>query len=490
MTTINSQNNNEFELHNLAQPVNMNKKKDDTEAELAHLSTLIEEVLASITPSANTTTSSKIVHPNFNASRANQNNGPSNAQMQAAYSALVGLLASLQGDIAKYSNKIANFNADVGKALMEDMQGQFKQTIKELDKIAKEQADASWWSKFTKWIEGIVAAIGMVVATLCGQPELALVIFAFTTLSLSGGMEKITQGIADLISKALVADGVSKEEADKIAKVLADIIVVVATIVVTALTCGAGAAEAVETTVDESIEGGIELTNFGAEETLSTTAEEVESNSQKLLNFLKDNNPFSKLSRAKNFALLTGSMSVGGTNLGHDIMAAACSKMAEGKDKETLITAMSVIFGLITALAGAGASIALAAGPESESALNSVLKNIATKMKTFLETQEFNLSTALRTLMAIQVAGATIDASGKVATSVVNVELAETIKEQGVTQALLSELQALTRMNSEQSSTNSKALASEMKTWGSEIAVLGEKLNELQGAVARELQAQ
>lgn len=484
MTTINSPKNNEFELNNFAELINKNKKGNDTGAELAHLSALIEEVLEAITPKA---VSSKIVHPNFN---PNQNNGPSNAQMEDAYSALIGLLANLQGDIAKYSNKIANGNAEVGDALMHEMQAQFQQTTNQLNKIAKEQADASFWSKFAKWMEGIVAAIGVAVSTLCGQPELALVILAFTTLSLSGGMEKITQGIADLISKDLVADGVSKEKADKIAKVIADIIVVVTTIVATVATCGAGASSAVQTAADESIEGGIELADLSADETVSVSAtEEVESSSDKLLNFLKDNNPFAKLSRTTNFALLTGSTAIGSTNFVHDSLVAACSNLKDSDAKEKTTLALEIILGLLVSLGGAGAGLALAAGPEAESALNNALKSIATKVKAFLQVQEFSLATALRTLMAIQIAGAVVQASGQVATSVVNVQLAKTLKEQGDTQAFLSELQSLSRMNSEQSSTNAKALASDMKTWGSEIASLGAKLNDLQGAVARELQA-
>ncbi|GEM_PF-5497749 len=476
MSTVNSFND-EFELQELAQPVNVSKKEKDTEVALAHLALLIEEVMEAMTSPAIAGTNSKIVHPNFQEEASHANNGPSNAQMEAAYSAMIGLLAQLQGDIAKYSNQIANFNAEVGKALMNEMQSQFNQTMKQLDKIGQEQSNSSWWSTFTKWIEGIVAAIGVATASLCGQPELALIILGFTTLSLSGGMDKLTQGIADLISKALVADGMPKDLADKIAKVIADVIVVATTIVATALTCGASAAGTVEAAVDEAAAGGAQA------------AEEVESSSQKLLNFLVDNNPFAKLSKTVNLTLLTGSMAVGSTSFGQDIMAAACANLPEGTEKEALMTAMGVVVGILTALVGVGTSIALAAGPESESVLNTIVKNITTKIKDLLNVQEFTLSTALRTLMGAQVLGAMLQFSGQTASGVIYGQLAQTIRDQGEMQALLSELQALLKMNSSQSSTNSKALASEMRTWGSEIAGLSLRLNDVQRAVAQELQA-
>lgn len=481
MATVN--NTKSFELQEVARPIHGDKKKGDTEAALAHLSALIEEVLESIP--ADTAVNSKIVHPNFNASGANPSSGPSDDEMEKAYVLLIGLLAELQGSKAKYANTIANDNAAVGKAFMKEMEAQFNETIKKLNEIAKEQAHASFWSKFTKWIEGIAAAIGVVVATLCGQPALALVILTFTTLSLSGGMEKITKGIADLISKDLVKQGYTKEQADKIAKVIADILVIVVTIVATVVTCGAGAAGAAA----ETVEAGAGAAEEVVAEAVAEIAEEGQSSFQKLFTFLSENNPFAKLSQTTNFALLTGSMAAGSTNFGHDIMDAAVVKMTETEAKASLSTAMSIILGILTAIVGAGAGLAVAAGSEAESAFSNTLKNIITKLKTLLEAQEFKLSTALKALMAIQIAGDIAQFSGQVATGAVNIELANTTKDQGDTQSFLSILQSLNRLNDQLSSTNAKALGPEMRSSASDIATLSEKLNDLGRAVARELQA-
>ena len=472
MTTVNrTKNHEEFELKEFARPIDEVKKKREAEAAFAHLSAMMEEVLESIpTDKAG---SSKIVHPDFK-----QGNGPSDSDMLKAYVALIGDLAEQMANKAIYGNTIAKDNADVGKALLNQMQTQFKETMKKLDEIEKQQEHASFWSKFTKWIEGIAAAIGMVIATLCGQPALALVIFTFTTLSLSGGMDKITKGIADLISKDLVKLGYSKEEADKIAKVIADVLVIAVTIVATVVTCGAGAAGA-----------ATEVVEAGAEAAVVEVGEEAQSSAQKLLTFLSESNPFAKLSAATNFSILTGSMAIGSTSFFSDVMEAACHKMAESEAKESFKTAMSILLGILTSLVGAGAGIGIAAAPEAESALNNAFKSVATKIKELLEIQEFNLATALKTLMAIQIASTVAQVTGQVATGAVDVELANTTKEQGQIQAFLSLLQSLNRMDDQQSATNAKAQATDMKTSASDIATLSERLNDLGKAVARELQA-
>ena len=220
MSTVNDTQNNAPDLisiealiaANLAEQLKNAENKADPKAGLAQLSQTIEEVLQQLTPTNSKNPDSKVVHVNFKApaNGGTSNGAPTNAEMQKMMGELMGMLTELEGKIAEYGNKNANMNSAVGKDLIKEMQAEVKKANDELKKIIEEEKQSSFWSIFTKVVEGVVGVLLTGIALLCGQPELAAIALVFTVLSLSGGMNKITQGLSDVISQALIQMGVSK----------------------------------------------------------------------------------------------------------------------------------------------------------------------------------------------------------------------------------------------------------------------------------------
>lgn len=451
--------------------------KEDPKAALAQLAKTLEGVLASVASGTGKTDSKS----NPSAPRI-----PTNAQMQQQIGQLMALLSQLQGEIAKYGEQNAEANAGIGQSLMVEMQAQVQKANEDLQNILKNQQSQDFWSTFTKVAEVVVGAVIATIAILCGQPELAAIVVVFTILAISGAMDKITDGLSDLISKALVNAGVPKQEADTIAKVLADVIIIAASIAVTVLTCGAGAgatAEAVadvaSTTAEEAGEEAVEMADFAVdgEASASQAAESTESFTQKLSNFLskvgnwiKENNIFNKLPKNINLGIVAGAQAMGSTNFGHDFMAAVLLNMKDKKTKEELETIFGTIINLLGALTGAAAGASVALNGTATSAFS-------------------NSSSWLKALMALQVAGNGAQFTGQVGSGVTYAELAEMTADQGRTQAILSEIQSLVSLNSQQSSSDTKSLNAKMKTWATELASLSHTLNLAGSAIAHELQA-
>ena len=179
------------------------------------------------------------------------------------------------------------------------------------------------------------------------------------------------------------------------------------------------------------------LTSNIAEEAVGTgegvaesTAESTESFTQRLQNFfskvgnsIKENNPFNKLPRNANLGIVAGSQALTSTNFGSDFMSAILIHMKDGKEKEILETVLGIVISLMASLAGAGAAGAVCAGPGLYQ-----FKNIATPLKG---------------LMAAQIAGGTAQFSGQTGQGITYLELAAAVEAQGITQAILTQLQAL-----------------------------------------------
>lgn len=463
----------EFRPVNLALSANIRKGQKEEEAALAKLSFLIGELLEELAPEASAESSGKTGAPN---------DGPSNATMQRALGALMEMLALLQADNAKAHNKIALKNAAIENALMGEEQSQVDKKIAEINKATKQREASEISSAIKNWFIHIAVALGVLLACLGCQPELAALMIASTVASDTGALDKLAKVMADSISKSLQESDptMSKDYADKVAKILADLIIVAVTIIVTAATCGAAGSFAVKTAVQTGAEEGIELTNVGANaaaEAAAEVSEEMGSSFDKFLNLVKESNPFSKLSKGTNLTIFTGTQALTGTNFWSDMMAAACSSKENGKQSNlTLQSVMSIILNLVSGLVGAGAMGALCTGPQSESMISSFLK-------------KYDFSSVIKTLTTIQAVGAAGQVASQTALGKIQVDLANTMNEQGQTQAYLSILQSLVRENTQQADSNSRAFSSQMKTWGQEIASLGGKLFLSQEALARELQA-
>ena len=309
MSTVNNLPSDSNELQaliaaNMAQ-FKSHEKHAGSKAALLQLSQTLLDVLDELSASPSKSSSSKVVRPDFKAGSASNsaaNGAPSNAQMQQELGKLMLVLATLQNKIAESGNTNSQLNAKIGASLIKEMEAMVKKADDQVKKVIEEEKQSSFWSIFEKVAEGIAGVAISAIAVLCGQPELAIIVMTFTVLAVSGGMDKMTQALADVYSQSLMSTfGCSKEEADAIAKPLADVTIVIASIIVTATTCGVTAGAAAETTA-ETIASTAEETTDTTLATVSESALQEESTMQRITsffgkvgNYLKENNPFNKL---------------------------------------------------------------------------------------------------------------------------------------------------------------------------------------------------
>jgi hypothetical protein len=254
-------------------------------------------------------------------------------------------------------------------------------------------------------------------------------------------------------------------------------------------TCGAGAAGAAEAATDaglETEENGVEMTDMGtnaAQTTTQTTtqaAEESQTLLQRVQNFfgkvgetIKNNNPFSKLSKPVNMGIIAGSMAVGSTNFGQYFATAALSHMKDGDKKQGLQIAIEVVIELMAALAGIGAGTAAASSGTADASFQ--LKNSST------------VSLALKGLLGMQFVAGIGEASGQLGSASADFELANATQSMGITQAMLDYLRSLTGMNNSQAQSDSKALNGELRNKSESIATLSTDVVKSSAAVANVL---
>lgn len=409
---------------------------------------------------------------------------PSNEDMKKAYAMLMELLGQLQVILAKYKNEMAQGNANAGTALMKEMEAAFTNTMNKIKEAEQKEANASFWTKLAQWFGYIIAAITFVVAVATGQFALAAITVTFTVLAASGAMEKITKGIADLISQSLVKDwGMSKEDADKIAKVIADIIVIAATIIITAATCGAGSASTIAKT---AVQGGAELTGATASTIAAQTAETVaQSVTDQIKTLLSKIFDVLKECPRLSYSIAAGTQALSSTSFVSDMLVAATRHMKDGKEKEQLQIILGIILNLLAAIGGGVASAAVCMGSQTSTFLNNALKKFMDMLKNY----EVQLSTALKALAATQLVAGSTQAGFSIQSGAIQIDLANTIKEKGEAQALLTLLQQLIKMNSDLTESASKSAASEQKARGKAILELDANLTKGQEAAAQQLLA-
>lgn len=463
---------------NLAQ-FKSDEKNTDSKAILLQLSQTLLEVLEETNGSTGKSSDSKVVHPDFKASASSNSStqgSPTSAQMQQELGKLMEILATLQGKIAQAGNTNAKLNASVAQSLIQEMQAMVKQANDQVKKVIEEEKQSSFLSIFTKVAECIAGVAISAIGLLLGQPEIAIIAMTFTVLAVSGGMDKITDVLADAYSQSLMANfGLSKEEADSIAKPLADATIIIASIVVTSVTCGVTAGTTAQTTA-ETIAGSAGETTEAALTTVSESVMEEQSAMQRLGsffskagNFMKENNPFNKLPRSLNLGIVAGSTAVGTTNFGADFMAPILSNVKDEKTKEALQQSLGIVINLMAALAGGAAGSAVFTGPAAF--------------------QFNNISGLLKACMGLGLIGGVMQGGGQIGSGAVSLQLGLTTEEQGRIQALLGQLQALTTMNNQASNANAKALNAKLKAWAASLTSLSENLPKAEEAVARVLQA-
>lgn len=287
--------------------------------------------------------------------------GSSQKPIAEAAAEMMVLLGKLQITIGKADEYVSQMNLQNGDAMIKQMQAAVQHAKDELDKIAKEEHRSHFWSIFSKIAEGVLAAVITGIAILAGQPEIAVLTIVLTTASISGGLDKAAEGVSKLFELMGVPEN--------IAKVLGDLVVIAATIVLTVATAGvASGAAATE------VEGAVTTTATVATGAAEGTEVAVDAGEgvgkgvfSRAKDFCKTHNPLSKLSKPAQLGVLAGSQVLGSSQFASDFINAL--PIQNEKLKEKLMIIAEVIQVLASLIGGGAAYSALAAGTAVRTAL-------------------------------------------------------------------------------------------------------------------------
>jgi hypothetical protein len=377
---------------------------------------------------------------------------------------MVAMLSQLEGLLAQLSNKRAENDNEIDTSLLQLLQQNVQAAKNQYDQLEQEMNSSNSWNTFLKVMEAVVAAVVAVVSLACGQPELAIMVVALAAVSLSGGFQEATKLVTEFLKKCNLTEafqrlGLSKDEADKAVAVIASATVIIATVAITLITCGASAPQAALDTADELTTTGMEMTEMGngaatgsggaatttAETTAETTTETANSASRNItrsisraLNWLKENNPMNKLPKGVNMAILSGSQATMQTNFVNNLVDAAAPNMSaqeKEKLKEILGILVDVIFSLVAVFAGMGAS-----STESSVSAESTLGKLTTRFQNWAA-QSTGLMTklqlALGGAMALQATGQGMLTASQYRTANIEQALGEYKSSQDILQAVL-----------------------------------------------------
>ena len=458
----------------LNQTAKSGKTIKDANISFVQLSQIIKKIQEQTNPSSAKSGNNKLVKMDFTTPvlpQAASSQAPSISQMQEMIGRLMETLAELQGMLAKHGNEVAQMTSAMSLALIQNMQNQFKTLTNELQQASKEENTEKFWNTFLKDAGVVAGFVAAGAALACGQPEIAAVIIVFTVLSASGVMDKITTGLAKLYVEA----GCSPT----VAKVLADVTVIVVAAAVTGGACAAYATysacavateAAAENATADAAEDGITVaadSGESATEDADLAAESAKSESPKT-----SWNPFRKLPRSVNIGIVAGSQATMSTSFASDFMSAVLINMKDGKTKDWLQTIGTIIINFLAALAGIGAASAASAAGSRYSLLNAN-----------------NSKIMLSALRVTQFAGSCAQIIGQVGLGITYINQAKNKLKTTQTEAAITLLNSFTKIISQMETSNSKTLNSEMKTWSTELSALSYDLNRAGAEIARELQA-
>ena len=461
----------------LNQTAESGKTIKDANISFVQLSQIIKKIQEQTNPSSAKSGNNKLVKMDFTTPvlpQAASSQAPSISQMQEMIGRLMETLAELQGMLAKHGNEVAQITSAMSLALIQNMQNQLKTLTNELQQASKEANTEKFWNTFLKDAGVVAGFVAAGIAAMCGQPEIAAVIIVFTVLSASGAMDKITTGLTKLYVEA----GCSPT----VAKVLADVTVIVVAALVTGGACAAYATysacavateAAAENATADAAEDGIEMTTVAADSGESATedadlaAESAKSESPKT-----SWNPFRKLPRSVNIGIVAGSQATMSTSFASDFMSAVLINMKDGKTKDWLQTIGTIIINFLAALAGIGAASAASAAGSRYSLLNAN-----------------NSKIMLSALRVTQFAGSCAQIIGQFGLGITYINQANNKQKTTQTEAAITLLNSFTKIISQMETSNSKTSNSEMKTWSTELSALSYDLNRAGAEIARELQA-
>ncbi len=430
----------------MVQQVKGNEKNAGSKAQIIHLSQAIEAVLGEL--ASGKSSDSKIVHLNFKAPEATGSNRSESKNVGKEMSQLAELLSQLETEVAKFGNTNAQANSSIGQSLIKEMQAHIKLASQELEKATKDEASHRRWSIFGKIIGAILGVVFTTIAIVCGQPELAVLTMTLTIMNMSGGMNKLTQGLSDVFT----AMGIPKN----IAKVLSDICVIVAAMLVTAGTSSGGV---VAESIGEDVGNEIEMTTFTEEQPEAVENNEATGEKTK-----------SPLSRKALLGTIAALQTAASTKFGVDLMTAILAHMHNKKTQQILELALGTAIDLLAVLASANVSSDLWTGEG----------NARYKIG--------NVSTLMTMASRLQKVGSLLEFAGGTGSGAVSIQLGARLNALGQIQAVLSQLQSLVNTNNQQSSSDAKALISRLRTLASNLSIFNGQITKAEEAINRVLQ--
>jgi len=198
------------------------------EEALKTLELILSETLNKLTIMANTSTT-------------NYNEGPSSAMVIQILSTMTSTISNLEAMISKIEAKQADNSTKTSKKFGDAAKMNLQKVKDQLDHIQKLTEEIKKDEQMNK-IAGIVltAAMGL-LAIVTGNVALVLIMITMTVLEDTGEMDKFKDYLTKQYTNFLVKNGESQQQAEKDAKILADVTIIAA---VAAGSFGVGAIEA------------------------------------------------------------------------------------------------------------------------------------------------------------------------------------------------------------------------------------------------------
>jgi hypothetical protein len=132
----------------------------------------------------------------------------------------------VQETIAKSEASVSTDNQGISQAMMTQAQNNLQHIQNELIQQAREEAEESFFNTFIKVIGAIVTAIVVAISCATGNFAMAAMAIAMYTMQVSGGFDKLSEGIADVFK----AMGISSNIANFIGEGMTILLTIAATL--------------------------------------------------------------------------------------------------------------------------------------------------------------------------------------------------------------------------------------------------------------------
>ena len=156
----------------------------------------------------------------------NGKNGPSTTLIVTMLSYMTAMVNQVQETIAKSEASVSTDNQGISQAMMTQAQNNLQHIQNELIQQAREEAEESFFNTFIKVIGAIVTAIVVAISCATGNFAMAAMAIAMYTMQVSGGFDKLSEGIADVFK----AMGISSNIANFIGEGMTILLTIAATL--------------------------------------------------------------------------------------------------------------------------------------------------------------------------------------------------------------------------------------------------------------------